>query len=70
MHEGTELPRRTFACRRPEGSRYYTLRVCADGHRIQTVVLTAEEVRACANTLLMALGWTPTEAHPNPPEPQ
>jgi hypothetical protein len=44
--------------------------VCADGHRIQTVVLTAEEVRACANTLLMALGWTPTEAHPNPPEPQ
>jgi hypothetical protein len=53
---GTELPPRTFACRRPEGSRYYTLRVCAGGHRIQTVILTAEEVRVCADTLLEALG--------------
>jgi hypothetical protein len=60
---GTELPPRTFACRRPEGSRYYSLRIYAGGQQIQTVILTAEEVRACADTLLGALGW-------NPPEPQ
>jgi hypothetical protein len=67
---GTELPPRTFACRRPEGSRYYSLRISAGGHHIQTVVLTAEEVRSCAETLLGALGWTLMPAHPNPPEPQ
>jgi hypothetical protein len=50
---------RTFTCPRYETSGYYSLRVLVEGKVVQRVILTEDEVRACAETLLAAIGWTP-----------
>jgi hypothetical protein len=50
---------RTFTCPRYETSGYFSLRVLVKGKVVQRVILTEAEARACAETLLAAIGWGP-----------